>query len=624
MEDAKLLGGQRYFISKVIEYFDPQQSYIFTKVLQDKRYDSISLMLDEFLEINRDIKEGTNDKSKLKNSLNSSLKSILFHCKQNPLLIKGSFSRDVNYLIKKIDAYLKEPNDLSLNTISTSISSLFKRYSSKNLIEEYIDLIIQKSHSYKDIDLIVEYFVSELINLEYSFKYLSEWKKSQKLFKANIKSFTAETIGETLSSFKDLIKEPIKYTILLNSWLPDEIKTELESEGVIHINYKYKNPKDEEVEVISQNQLNFSHSDQYKSLTVEVDANDKYKAIEKVVKNIENYLEMYKRFYDFDKVAVNVNCLLSSDKGEWVKMRTDNTDTQVFSKSIGERENEDIRDFLLLRDKVRKENGKINTTIMQLNNSFDMLNKSINSTVENRLLNNWSSLEYLLNSYEGKSIIGKIIDIVPKVISLYFVKDRLNILWDKLQINKGIHEIEIVKDLLRECSKAENKYDKNKLVEFLRKESNLEELYSGLEQDAVMHREIAFLREILNDLSKTLENVGKIHDSIEHDLTRIYRVRNKLVHSHNSISYNVDILTIRLNKYVNSLLGTIIHYLKRNPHLDITEVLNSIYETYEWYLDFIKKEYEKNKKIIKAKSEQKATNLVLDIKTLAFPPYLYL
>lgn len=229
-----------------------------------------------------------------------------------------------------------------------------------------------------------------------------------------------------------------------------------------------------------------------------------------------------------------------------------------------------------------------------------------------------------LNSYEGKSIIGKIIDIVPKVISLYFVKDRLNILWDKLQINKGIHEIEIVKDLLRECSKAENKYDKNKLVEFLRKESNLEELYSGLEQDAVMHREIAFLREILNDLSKTLENVREIHDSIEHDLTRIYRVRNKLVHSHNSISYNVDILTIRLNKYVNSLLETIIHYLKRNPHLDITEVLNSIYETYEWYLDFIKKEYEKNKKIIKAKSEQKATNLVLDIKTLAFPPYLYL
>lgn len=91
-----------------------------------------------------------------------------------------------------------------------------------------------------------------------------------------------------------------------------------------------------------------------------------------------------------------------------------------------------------------------------------------------------------------------------------------------------------------------------------------------------------------------------------------------------SISYNVDILTIRLNKYVNSLLGTIIYYLKRNPHLDITDVLNSIYETYEWYLDCIKKEYEKNKKIIKAKSEQKATNLVLDIKTLAFPPYLYL
>ncbi|WP_146553523.1 hypothetical protein [Rummeliibacillus sp. SL167] len=101
MEDAKLLGGQRYFISKVIEYFDPQHSYIFTKVLQDKRYDSINLMLEEFLEINRDIKEGTSDKTKLKNSLNSSLKCILFHCKQNPLLIKGSLSRDISYLITK-------------------------------------------------------------------------------------------------------------------------------------------------------------------------------------------------------------------------------------------------------------------------------------------------------------------------------------------------------------------------------------------------------------------------------------------------------------------------------------------------------------------------------------------
>lgn len=77
-----------------------------------------------------------------------------------------------------------------------------------------------------------------------------------------------------------------------------------------------------------------------------------------------------------------------------------------------------------------------------------------------------------------------------------------------------------------------------------------------------------------------------------------------MVHSHNSISYNVDIMTVRLNKYVNSVLATLIHYLKRNPHLNILEILNSINETYEWYKLYLK--------------------TGADQKTIAFPPYLYL
>lgn len=604
MEDTKLLSGQRYFISKIVEYFEPKPSYIFTKILQDKRYDSISLLLEEFLEINRDIKEGNGDKTRLKNSLHSSLKCILFHFKQNPLLKKGTLSRDIRYLIKKIDNYFENENDFSLNTISLSISSLYKRYNSKNLIGEYIDFITKTPLSYREIDLLVEYFVSELINLEYSFKYLNEWKKEHKLFKENIKNFDTSTINNILSSFKELIKETIKYTILLNSWLPDVLKNELDSEECIRINYKYQKPNEEEIQVILKKDMNFPQSDQYLNLKVDVYANDKYKAIEKIVKNLENYLEMYKKYYDYNKMAVNVKCLLSIETGEWIMVRSDNTDTQIFSKSLSARENEDIKDFLLLRDDVRKENGNITTSIKQLNNAFDMLNKSINATPENRLLNNWSSLEYILNAYEGPSIISKIIDIVPKVISLYFIKDRFNLLWDKISSNKTLEEIEQVKKLKSSCARENGKYDKNKLIEYLADESNIKGLYESLEENVVIHREIALINEMLNNKSKRLDYIEQIKESIEHDLTRIYRVRNKLVHSHNSISYNVDILTIRLNKYVNSLIGTIIHYLKRNPNLEILEVLNSIHETYEWYKIYLKDGQ--------------------DLKKIAFPPYLYL
>ncbi|UZJ79578.1 hypothetical protein [Fictibacillus sp. KU28468] len=121
-----------------------------------------------------------------------------------------------------------------------------------------------------------------------------------------------------------------------------------------------------------------------------------------------------------------------------------------------------------------------------------------------------------------------------------------------------------------------------------------------------MSREIALARETLTKISQIADHIEILNEVIEHDLTRIYRVRNKLVHSGNNILFNVDIFTIRLNKYVNSLIGTIIHYLKRQPELNISEVLNSIHETYDWYISYLKK----------------GENI--DIKTAAFPPYLYM
>jgi len=629
VSEERLLGGQRYFISKIMEYFNyskSQQSQIFKKALQEKRYDSIRLMFNEFLEIEKDIREGTSDNTKLKHSLISSMKGILFHCKQNPLLIRGELSRDINFLVKRLEEFLKEKEKYDqekLNTISISISSLAKRYDSQNLIQEYINLILEVPLSYKEIDLLVQYFISELLNLGYSFKYLSEWKQSYKELNQYIKDLDREELSKALLAFKDLIKEPNKYSIIINSWLPDELENELETEGFINLKYRYCRLNESEESIIRErkDKLHFRQSDKYHNLKVEVIAYDKYKAIEKVVKNLESYLEMYKYYYNFDKVAVNVQCLLSSDHNEWVEMRTDNTDAQIFNNSISARENEDIKDFLFLRDKVRKENGRITTSIKQLNNSLELLKKSIEISPENRLLNNWSSLEYLLNSYEGKSIISKIIDIVPKVISLYLVKERLNIFWDRLLANKRFHEIDIVKDLFKKCSKEEGKYDKNKLVDFLGEEDNIKRLSESLEKDVVMHREIAFIREVLTDLSKLLRNVEDLHELIEHDLTRIYRVRNKLVHSNNNntLFNNIDIFTIRLNKYVNSLIGTIIHYLKRRPDLQISEVLNSIHETYEWYKSFLKSESEKAKK---AKEEGK--EISIDIKTASFPPYLYM
>ncbi|PEJ58029.1 hypothetical protein CN906_30545 [Bacillus toyonensis] len=613
-EKEKIVGSQKYFINKFSEYIDPFQRSIFYKALQEKRYDSLILIFNECLDIQKDWKSSNRDNTRLKASLKSSLKGISFYCQCNPLSQFSSLARDLQYLIQEINKTLElketHEQDIRLFSICTSISILSKRLTSEKIISLYVDMLLNEPFSHKQVDLIVQYIVSELIYQGYSLKYLNEW------YIENIKKFKKpsdlvdEDFEVMLENFRGLAQKNIKYYIILNSWLPLSLKEELDREKCININYQYC-LVDEGINKLleeKKKQLNYKEASQYFNLIVEVNSYDKYKAIEKVVKSLENYLEMFKYIYDFGKGAINLNCLISTDKETWEQVRTDETDNFIFMKSIGEREKDDIKDFLNLRNKVRITEGSINLpSISLLNRSLEMIKSSFDHSPENRLLNIWSALEYTLNSYDGLSIINKVLDIVPKVICLYVIKDKMNILWERLckyRKSKFYIEVDIIEELFNLCSEESNgKYNKDKFVDFLSIEDKIFSLYKCFGHDAVMMRDIAMIRELLKG-ENTKGIIEEISGAIEHDLTRIYRVRNKLVHSGNRIPYNIDIYTIRLYNYVNSLIGTLIHYIKREPELNIEEIIYSIHKTYNYYINSI------------------STSSVK--KDLAFPPYLYL
>lgn len=608
-DNQRKLDGQRYFIRKLSEYITSEKSPFFRKALEEKRHDSLIRMFNESLEVDGAIRNNVSDRSKLKNSLNSTLKNLSFHCEQNPWIVKGNFSRDFKYLNDCIKNKLKNENNESfMLAIRNSISALLKRFDSDILIKEYTEFILECSLSFKQIDLLVQYFVSELINMGYSLKYLMEWKKENRKELRTFGGIGKEELEVRILKLRELIKEPISYQVLINSWLPDQLINELKKEGYIEINGNFY--KEAEKFLPQQPELFFPKSDKYYSLIVKITAYDKYKAIEPVVKNLENYIEMYKYLYDFQKpAAVNVNCLLKENQeGQWIKMRTDTTDAYLFNRNMNHRENSDIKDFLELREKVRKaeENNK---SILVLNNSLGMLKSTVEYSPENRLLNNWSSLEYLLNFYDGKSIISKVIDIIPKVICLYHIKDKLNVFWERIILTKerkAYKREAILEDLFDQCKKEDNRFDKFKLIEFLNNDSHLEDLKNYFYKINIgSYRQIVYIRELLKNNENIHKHIHLLHEELEHDLTRIYRIRNLITHSGNGIDFNVDIYTIRLNKYITSLLGTLIHYIKRQPNLTIEEVLNSIHETYDWYINAL-------------------NNKGIDIKIKAFPPYLYL
>ena len=87
---------------------------------------------------------------------------------------------------------------------------------------------------------------------------------------------------------------------------------------------------------------------------------------------------------------------------------------------------------------------------------------------------------------------------------------------------------------------------------------------------------------------KVREILVDYHDSIVHDLDCIYRLRNQLIHSAKGMDDSLEDISLRLYRYVNSIIATILYYKKRSPEVSIIEILNSLHNTYEMYMEHLK------------------------------------
>lgn len=50
---------------------------------------------------------------------------------------------------------------------------------------------------------------------------------------------------------------------------------------------------------------------------------------------------------------------------------------------------------------------------------------------------------------------------------------------------------------------------------------------------------------------------------------------------------SLEDISLRLYRYVNSIVATILYYKKRNPKVSVVEILNSLHNTYEVYMEYL-------------------------------------
>lgn len=190
----------------------------------------------------------------------------------------------------------------------------------------------------------------------------------------------------------------------------------------------------------------------------------------------------------------------------------------------------------------------------RLRNSFRYFRMSLEATVpESRFLHCWIALEFLLKTGAQSSIIAPIIQFVPKVLALQYLKKLLKDLSANIfRCNVNTNEIEkagisiVARGVLKLSTLLEALMDTNRFKILL-----------GASTNPLLTYRLNDLRVVFSDSKKTKERMVHHLEDLKWHLQRMYRVRNKIVHSA-SVGINLGQLESNLSYYFTTVFNNLL------------------------------------------------------------------
>ena len=200
----------------------------------------------------------------------------------------------------------------------------------------------------------------------------------------------------------------------------------------------------------------------------------------------------------------------------------------------------------------------------------------------------------------------------------------MNIFWERLQYTMGKKGAETdhpkCKSFIEEC-RGEKDFDTQKVIAYFQDDTRCQELLADMEFHIVLKRELMEIVMLVTEPIKLKAEVEDYHDGIVHDLDCVYRLRNALIHSAKGQDDSLEHISLRLYRYVNSIVSTILYYKKKNADVSIVEILNSIHNTYNAYMEKLE-DFESNKK--KKKTDDSIKISLEEGYSFVRPKYLFL
>lgn len=597
MDENKILKCQKYYIFKIRDIVN--NSF---HTLEEKRTECLIQYLELSINTYDEYRKAL-DPSKLKRAYEGLIEGLDFQIQHHPFRKLDLYKNDFTHLHKLIALSESERNK-ELHNIYCAMVCLKKKLCAADIIGDYI-LCLEREEVFGEMDILIEALISDLLYKGYSLAYLIEWFKNQQtLFMKN---------GQDVSiihNLTELDRQPIGHTI----YIKFVIRSDTQLYPALQLLQK---------QFIIEKKEDFSfgnmwRGEEYYIAHKEYQALDITKAVSMAAKEFGETKEL------FDMWQGVQGCIRDDQQYGWVEnnrlnlimvKKTDNVKMLGYVDSYYKSQ---MNRFLKLKDDL------VNEDIKVLERVLYTLNTAKTYKIQNRFLNFWSALEYTLYPFLRYTIIEKARVVVPEVFSLFYIKNKLNIFWARLthylEPRETDSELNEVIQFVRECKDLnDGGYDTQKVIKVFQDEERIGKIIKGLEKHVVLERETVELQMLITNPYKAIIAIKKYYEAIMHDLNYIYRLRNQLIHSTKGLDDSLEHISMRLYRYVNSVLSTMLYYKEKNGEYTITDILNSIDAT---YLDYVSTWGDGNGK--KKSVNQKVELSLQEAYKIVRPPYLFI
>ncbi|MFM9532566.1 hypothetical protein [Lysinibacillus sp. IITD104] len=554
----------------------------------DLKFDSFFMLIEEYLNLEIDLDNATKETIKLlQRAREDYLEDILFEIDNSPYLKYRNFYTDD---LKVIKAMLQ-----NCNLDYEMIKIVFTTFHKKRTVNYFGNLneMLEKNKriDFEDIFKLVDNLLQEIIYHNFSYEKIRVIIKH-----SDNKNKVCKEIQNIYDESKDK-----KYPLCL---INAEVPKELEDKEVLIVEniklYKIFNEKWE----FTNSQFAQLYKDSLEEYFLKKDNKSKYNfkgslyifetynlngadyqtRIRKAVRSLEVNLKglMSRTGQRKKNIIHNTAFTFLEDSPTNYKRLNVSIGSSKYVSIHKNRSINDIEEFYKHYVISYYQENNNYTSFRTIYNLLDLIKNASEMTLENKLVILWSCIEKICVDLNMRSIINKVVTITSKSHLMYILKRDLNEIWQEL-VQYGYNEkIASLKNVGISQSGEINKYNPELLLTAI-KEMKEAEKKVIIDENIILAAKIYVFQENVKDNQSIKEYLLKEKLLVQQNIRRIYRHRNILTHTHNQESFNLQYFTDLLEKYLNGLLSTIIHYTLRNPNVTIKDIIYSIDKTYDYY-----------------------------------------